>query len=58
MISKRFRRSFGFEIESNMDSNERGRFLLALLNLKQYNITKIDAWRHEWNNIYIEPKLI
>jgi hypothetical protein len=33
MILKRLRRSFGFEIESNMDSNESGCFLLALLNL-------------------------
>jgi hypothetical protein len=43
MILERLRRSFGFEIESNMDSNENGRFLLALLNLKQYIITKISA---------------
>jgi hypothetical protein len=34
MILERLERSFGFEIESNMDSNEIGRFLLALLNLK------------------------
>jgi hypothetical protein len=46
---ERLRQSFGFEIESNMDSNERGCYLLALLNLKQYIITKINAWRHEWN---------
>jgi hypothetical protein len=43
MILERHRRSFGLEIESNMDSNESGRFLLALLNLKQYIITKINA---------------
>jgi hypothetical protein len=43
MILERLRRSFGFEIESNMDSNERVRLLLALLNLKQYIITKINA---------------
>jgi hypothetical protein len=34
MILERPRRSFDFEIESNMGSNESGRFLLALLNLK------------------------
>jgi hypothetical protein len=43
MILERLRRSFGFEIESNMDSNENRRFLLALLNVKQYIITKISA---------------
>jgi hypothetical protein len=36
------RQSFGFEIISNTDSNESGRFLLALLNLKQYISTKIN----------------
>jgi hypothetical protein len=49
MILERLRQSFGFEIESNMDSNESGHFLLALLNLKQYIITEINAWRHECN---------
>jgi hypothetical protein len=34
MILERLRQSFGFEIESITDSNESGRFLLALLNLK------------------------
>jgi hypothetical protein len=43
MIFERHRWSFSFENESNMDSNERERFLLALLNLKQYIITKINA---------------
>jgi hypothetical protein len=43
MILERLRWSFSFEIESNMDSNESGRFLLAILNLKQYIITKISA---------------
>jgi hypothetical protein len=43
MILERIQRSFGFEIESNVDSNESGRFLLAHLNLKQYIITKINA---------------
>jgi hypothetical protein len=43
MILERHRWSFGLEIESNMDSNESGRFLLPLLNLKQYIITKINA---------------
>jgi hypothetical protein len=42
MILKRLRQSFGFEIKSNTDSNESGRFLLALLNLKQYISTKIN----------------
>jgi hypothetical protein len=42
-ILERLRQSFGFEIESNMDLNESGHFLLALLNLKQYIITKINA---------------
>jgi hypothetical protein len=58
MILERLRRSFGFEIESNTDSNVNGCFLLALINLKQYIITKINAWRHECNKHYIEPKLI
>jgi hypothetical protein len=49
MILERLRRSFGFEIEYITDSNESGRFLLALLNLKQYISTKINAWRHECN---------
>jgi hypothetical protein len=49
MILERLRRSFGFELESNSNSNESGRFLLALLNLKQYIIIKINAWRHECN---------
>jgi hypothetical protein len=43
MIFKRLQRSFGFEIESIMDSNESGCFLLAILNLKQYIIIKINA---------------
>jgi hypothetical protein len=30
VILERLRRSFGFEIESNTDSNESGHFLLAL----------------------------
>jgi hypothetical protein len=30
MILERLQQSFGFEIESNTDSNESGRFLLAL----------------------------
>jgi hypothetical protein len=34
MILKRLRRSFGFELEPNSDSNESGHFLLTLLNLK------------------------
>jgi hypothetical protein len=42
-ILKRLRRCFGFEIESNMDSNESGRFLLTLLNLKHYTSTKINS---------------
>jgi hypothetical protein len=53
MESKDFERprwSFGFEIESNMDLSERGCFLLALLNLEQYIITKTNAWWHECNN--------
>jgi hypothetical protein len=49
MILERLRRSFGFEIESNTDSNESGPFLLALLNLNQYIITKINVWWHECN---------
>jgi hypothetical protein len=49
MILKRLRWTFGFEIESNTDWNESGRFLLVLLNLKQYIITKINAWWHECN---------
>jgi hypothetical protein len=49
MILKRLQRSFGFEIESNTNLNESGRFLLTLLNLKQYIFTKINAWRHECN---------
>jgi hypothetical protein len=40
---KRLRRSFDFKFESNTDSNESGRFLLALLNVKQYIITKINT---------------
>jgi hypothetical protein len=47
MILERLRRSFGLEIESNTDSNENRHFLIALLNLKQYINTKINAWRHE-----------
>jgi hypothetical protein len=47
MILERLRQSFGFEFESNMDSNESGRFLLALLNLKQYISTKINALRYD-----------
>jgi hypothetical protein len=43
MILERPRWSFGHEIESNMDSNESGHFLLTLRNLKQYIITKINA---------------
>jgi hypothetical protein len=50
IILERLRWSFGFKFESNMDLNESGHFLLALLNLKQYIITKINAWRHECNN--------
>jgi hypothetical protein len=42
-ILERLRWRFGFENESNMDSNESGCFLLALPNLKQYNSTKINA---------------
>jgi hypothetical protein len=48
MILERFRRRFSFEFESNMDSNESRRFLLALLNLKQYISTKINTWQHEY----------
>jgi hypothetical protein len=44
MILKRRRWNFGFEIESNMDLNESGHCLLALLNLKQYNSTTINVW--------------
>jgi hypothetical protein len=47
MILEKPRRSVGFEIESNMDSNKSRRFLLTLLNLKQYIITKINEWWHE-----------
>jgi hypothetical protein len=43
MILERLRRSFGFEIDSNSDLNESRRFLLALLNLKQYMSTKINT---------------
>jgi hypothetical protein len=43
MILERPHWSFGLEIESNMDSNESGHFLLTLLNIKQYIITKINA---------------
>jgi hypothetical protein len=50
MILERLQRRFGFEFESNTNSNESGCFLLALLNLKQFIITKINAWRHECNN--------
>jgi hypothetical protein len=54
MILERLRQSFGFEIESNMDSNESGRFLLALINVNQYISTKINAWWHECNkHLYI-----
>jgi hypothetical protein len=41
VILERLRWRFGFEFESNMDSNESGHFVLALL--KQYIITKISA---------------
>jgi hypothetical protein len=41
VILERLRWRFDFEFESNMDSNESGHFLLALL--KQYIITKISA---------------
>jgi hypothetical protein len=50
MILERLRWRFGFQLESNLDSNESGCFLLALLNLKQYSNTKLNAWRHECNN--------
>jgi hypothetical protein len=43
MILERLRRKFDFEFESNTDSNESERFLLALLNLNQYINTKINA---------------
>jgi hypothetical protein len=43
MILERLRRKFDFEFESNTDSNESERFLLALLNLNQYISTKINA---------------
>jgi hypothetical protein len=49
MILERLRQRFGFEIESNTDSNKSRCFLLTLLNLNQYIITKINAWRHECN---------
>jgi hypothetical protein len=49
MILERLRRRFGFEFESNTDLNKSGRFLLELLNPKQYIITKINAWQHECN---------
>jgi hypothetical protein len=39
---------FGFEFESNLDFDESERFLLALINLKQYISIKINA-----TNIYI-----
>jgi hypothetical protein len=49
MIFERIRYSFGFELESNSDFDESERFLLTLVNLKQYICTKINAWRHECN---------
>jgi hypothetical protein len=49
MILERLRQSFSFEIESITDSNESRCFLLALLNVKQYICTKINAGRHECN---------
>jgi hypothetical protein len=49
MIFKRRRQSFGFELESNLDSNESGRFLLVFIDLKQYISTQINAGRHECN---------
>jgi hypothetical protein len=48
MIFERLRRMFGFEFESNSDFDESERFLLALINLKQYISIKINA-----TNIYI-----
>jgi hypothetical protein len=43
MIFERLRRRFGFEFESNSDLDKSERFLLALINLKQYISTKINA---------------
>jgi hypothetical protein len=43
MVFERLRRSFGFEFESNSDFDESKLFLLALINLKQYISTKINA---------------
>jgi hypothetical protein len=54
MILKRLRQRFGFEFEPNSDFDESERFLLTLINLKQYISTKIIAWRHECNKqLYI-----
>jgi hypothetical protein len=58
MILEMLRWSFGFEIESITDSNESRRFLLALLNLKQYISIKLMHGGMNATNIYIEPKLI
>jgi hypothetical protein len=49
MIFKRLRQRFGFEFESNSDFDESERFLLSLINLKQYFSTKINAWQYECN---------
>jgi hypothetical protein len=57
MILERVQWRFAFELDSNLDSNESGRFLLALLNLKQYNSAKINAWRHECNNHLYRAKI-
>jgi hypothetical protein len=40
---------FGFEFESNLDFDESERFLLALINLKQFISTKVNAWQHKCN---------
>jgi hypothetical protein len=47
MIFERLRQRFGFKLESNLDFDESERFLLELINLKQYINTKINVWRHE-----------
>jgi hypothetical protein len=46
---ERLQRWFDFEFESNLDFDESERFLLALINLKQYITAKINTWRHECN---------